>query len=406
MPEDQMTKDLTAGSAAESATVETKAHPDDAPISAGDECRLRQQVAISEFGLEALRTTELHTLLQKATELCARGMAVRLCKALRYDRDGHELTMCAGVGWKPGIVGHATFGADLASPAGYALQTGEPVISNHLENEERFRTPQVMVDHGVRRAINVLITAHRQPWGVLEVDSRDEGKFEADDIAFMQGFANLLGVAIERHDAEQRLQEALAHQRLLVQEASHRVKNSLAMVSSLLRLQARNGASEETALALGEAEARITTIAEAHDQLWRSSVAGEIEIRDFLVDLCARLQQQSGAVHLECDIASLAMTAERAIATGLLVTELVTNAIKYAYPDGAGTVTITLTAEGAAFILCVSDGGRCLPDDFDLKNAGRSSLGMRMIDSLCRQLRASIEIDTAVGTTFRIKVPV
>jgi len=250
--------------------------------------RLRQQVSLSEFGLHALQLNDLSQILQIATEMCAKGMSVRLCKALRYDKEEHKLFMCAGVGWKEGTVGQSTVGADLASPAGYALQTGKPVISNHLENEDRFRTPQVMVDHGVRRAINVLITAHRQPWGVLEVDSPDEGRFEVEDIAFMQGFANLLGVAIERHDAERKLQEALEHQRLLVQEASHRVKNSLTMVSSLLHLQARSGVSDETASALGEAEARIATIAQAHDQLWRSTNAGEIEVRDFLTDLCSR----------------------------------------------------------------------------------------------------------------------
>lgn len=404
MPKEQK-MDVNAGSPTDTVTIEPTPQDSGLEKVRVDEYRLRQQVALSEFGLEALRTTKFLDLLQKATELCARGMAVRLCKALRYDRERHELMMCAGVGWKPGIVGHATFGADLASPAGYALQTGEPVISNHLENEERFRTPEVMIDHGVRRAINVLITAHRQPWGVLEVDSPDEGKFQVEDIAFMQGFANLLGVAIERHDAEHRLQEALAHQRLLVQEASHRVKNSLAMVTSLLRLQARNGASAETASALGEAEARITTIAEAHDQLWRSSTVGEIEIREFLIDLCARLQEQSQTVTLECDVASLSMSAERAIATGLLVTELVTNAMKYAYPNGTGTVSVTLTADDVGFNLTVRDQGRGLPAGFDLKNAGRSSLGMRMIDSLSRQLRGRVEIDTVAGTTFNVTVP-
>jgi hypothetical protein len=63
----------------------------------------------------------------------------------------------AGVGWEPGIVGKATVGADLESPAGFALQTGQPVISNHLENEQRFRTPELLVRHGIHRAINVIL---------------------------------------------------------------------------------------------------------------------------------------------------------------------------------------------------------------------------------------------------------
>ena len=145
--------------------------------------------------------------------------------------------MRAGVGWPAGVVGEVEIRADLGSPAGYAFKTREAVISNHLENEERFRTPQFMADAGIRRAINVVVEASGEKYGVLEVDSPDEGKFEPADLAFMQGFANIIGVAIERQEAEARLAAAIDHQELLTREASHRVKNSLAMVSAMLNLQ-------------------------------------------------------------------------------------------------------------------------------------------------------------------------
>src|SRR5213078_2996894 len=110
----------------------------------------------------------------------------------------------AGVGWEPGVVGVATVGADLASPAGYALRTGKPVISNHLENEERFRTPEILRQHGIHRAMNV----------------------------FLQGAANLLGMAIERERHERSLRAALDRHQVLLDEMNHRVKNSLMIVSS------------------------------------------------------------------------------------------------------------------------------------------------------------------------------
>jgi GAF domain-containing protein len=75
------------------------------------------------------------------------------------------------------VVGNATVGADLASPAGYALRTGKPVISNHLENEQQFRTPELLVEHGIRRAMNVILQGDGSPFGVLEVDSQSEGEF-------------------------------------------------------------------------------------------------------------------------------------------------------------------------------------------------------------------------------------
>ena len=159
------------------------------------ELRLRQQVILSDFGVEALQASALLPLLQRATELCAQGMGAQFCKALEYQPAQDLLLVCAGVGWEPDCIGRAVVGADLASPAGYALKTGHPVISNHLENETRFRTPTLMADHGIRRAVNVLITNRDGHYGVLEVDDTREGVFGEADIAFMQGFANLLGSA-------------------------------------------------------------------------------------------------------------------------------------------------------------------------------------------------------------------
>ncbi|MGH1573851.1 histidine kinase dimerization/phosphoacceptor domain -containing protein [Methylobacterium sp. P31] len=196
-------------------------------------------------------------------------MGAEFCKALEYRRGADTLLVRAGVGWGPDVIGKARIGADLASPAGFALKTGRPVISNHLADETRFRTPQLMADHGIRRAINVLIENRDGAFGVLEVDDTREGMFEEADIAFMQGFANLLGGAIERQRTESLLRAALARQDLLSREMSHRVKNSLAIVASLLALQAR--AAEEPAVqaALTDARSRVEAIAGVHDQLWR-----------------------------------------------------------------------------------------------------------------------------------------
>src|SRR3954466_6011256 len=103
--------------------------------------RLRQQQLTAEFGLVALKTDHVGTLLQEATRLCAQGLQSEFCKIMEYLPAEHQFVVQAGVGWKPGVVGSARTGADIESPSGYAFQTGEPVISNHLEGESRFRTP-------------------------------------------------------------------------------------------------------------------------------------------------------------------------------------------------------------------------------------------------------------------------
>jgi PAS domain S-box-containing protein len=166
--------------------------------------RLRQQELMAAFGLLALDALDVMTLLQEATRLCAEGLHVRYCKIMEYLPEEDCLIVRAGVGWKSGVIGSKT-GADLESPTGYAFHAREPVISNHLEGEGRFRTPQVLVDHGIRRAINVPIVTGTSRYGVLEVDSPVEGRFTEADVAFMQGLASLLGVALARSKSEERL---------------------------------------------------------------------------------------------------------------------------------------------------------------------------------------------------------
>src|SRR6266446_3682055 len=160
--------------------------------------RIRQQEILAELGVTALKGTPFAELLNEATRLSAEGVEAEFSKVLEYIASEDRLVMRAGVGWHPGLVGTASVGADLASPSGFALRTGKPVISNHLESEERFRTPELLAVHGVRRAMNVILQGDGAPFGVLEVDSRSEGEFTEHDIAFLQGAANILGAAIER----------------------------------------------------------------------------------------------------------------------------------------------------------------------------------------------------------------
>lgn len=393
----------------------------DGPRSPADlEARLHQQAILSAFGVEALRGTDLDLLLQRATVLCAQGMGAEFCKALEYLRGEDTLLVRAGVGWKADVIGHATVGADLASPAGFALKTGRPVISNHLAAETRFRTPQLMADYGIRRAINVLIENRDGAFGVLEVDDSRDGMFEEADIAFMQGFANLLGSAIERHRTEELLRAALARQDLLAREMSHRVKNSLAIVASLLTLQARQNEGEPAVLAaLQDARSRVEAIAGVHDQLWRQggiedsgageAVPGEIDLAPFLDKLVVNLASGAPTHRLTCVAEPQKLSADLAIPIGLLVNELVTNSLKYAYPaerfPEGGEIRVRTEREATTLCVEVADDGIGLPEGFEIGRASKS-LGMRVVGSLTRQLGGTLTIPpVGKGTTFRLAVP-
>src|SRR5206468_3857724 len=119
--------------------------------------RLRQQRLMAEFGLFALRTRDVSSLLQEASDVCAQGMQCEFCKVMEFLPSEGQFVVRAGVGWNPGVVGQARVGADRESPTGFAFASEQPVISNHLRGEARFRTPSLLVEHGAKRAINVLI---------------------------------------------------------------------------------------------------------------------------------------------------------------------------------------------------------------------------------------------------------
>jgi two-component system, sensor histidine kinase PdtaS len=371
--------------------------------------RLRQQSLLGEFGRSALQTRDITQILQRATELCAQGLDAPFAKVLEYMPDETRLLVRAGVGWAPETIGNVSLGIDMESPAGYAFHTGQIVISNHLQEETRFRTPRLLADHGVKRAINVLIARGGEghlPFGVLEVDSPDAGQFDLADADFLAGFAGLLGIAIERQQADAQLRDALEHQAMLTREMSHRVKNSLASVVGLLRVQGRNAQSKNVQDALKDAASRITTIAQVHDHLWRSNQIGFVDVADFAGELCHKLQETSPGNNVSCKFGRLMISADKAIPLGLLINELVTNAAKHAYPAGSGGIRVSGEHRGQDLHVEISDQGIGLPKDFDLDQP-RASLGFKVIKSLVGQLDARITVSATEpnGATIKLDVP-
>ncbi len=365
--------------------------------------RLEQQAALSNFGMEALKSSSVANLLEQGAKTAALGMRASLSKILEYRKVENDLLIRAGVGWRAGVVGEVAFGADLESPAGYAFHTGSPVISNHLEGEEQFRTPMLMIEHGVKRAINVLITYSGGRWGILEVDSSSAGEFEAADLAFLQGLANFIGVALDRQAAEDRLSQALDYQKLLVQEASHRVKNSLAILSSMLTMKAKSSTTPNVADALGDASDRIIAVARTHDRLWREAGSDTINLGALVIDLCESLSTQLETLDIQCASQEVEASPDHAVSFALLVTELVTNAAKHAYGANGGSVSVDLTKDGANRLLTVSDRGKGLAPDFSIQAASEGSLGMSLIQALAQSLGGTIEIVNGPGATFKIK---
>ena len=369
--------------------------------------RVRQQEILVELGVLALQGASFDKLIDQTAILAAEGMEAEFCKVLEYLPATNRLLVRAGVGWEPGIIGKATIGADFESPSGFALRTGKPVISNHLGNEDRFRTPGLLLEHGIHRAINVILQGDRAPFGVLEVDSRSEGEFTEFDLAFLQGAANILGMAIERQRFERDLKAALARHEVLLREVDHRVKNSLQLVVSILRLQGDGADQPEVRRHLQEAAGRISAIARVHQRLNQSVQIESLDLGAYLTDLCRDVDEVAATCKIVAEVVpGIEIATARAISAALLVNELVSNAAKHAYPDNSpACVWVKLDkVDGNKVAISIRDEGRGLPSGFDSKSGKR--LGMRIIGALAKQLDAEIEIrGRNPGTEFRIAMP-
>lgn len=367
--------------------------------------RVRQQELLADYGVLALKGTPFPQLLHEAAAVVADGLKAEFAKVLKYMPDEKRFLVCAGVGWGPDVVGVATIGADTESPAGYALQTGKAVISNHLDIEERFRTPELLLKYGIRRAMNVILEGDGSPFGVLEVDSRSQGEFSQSDIVFLQGVANILGMAIERQRMETNLRAALDRQQLLLKESNHRVNNSLQIVASMLHLQSSNTENPDLQRELREAGSRIAAVARAHQRLYSSNRIDSLDLGIYLTEVCKDLNASIPSCEISVSAEEgIIKPTDRAVAVALLVNELVSNAIKHAYPKGQCRIWVTLSRRTPSILLTVRDEGVGLPADFDLK-AGRR-LGMRLVNAFTKQLRGELQVKPrSPGTEFVVTIP-
>lgn len=351
--------------------------------------RLRQQELVAGFGVFALEPGSLQRLLDEATRIAAVGLETKLAKVLQSRPASGDLLIVSGIGWHAGVVGNSTLGAGMDSPAGFALHTGQPTMSNHLGHEQRFRIPALLAEHGVQSAINVIIGApNSKPFGVLEVDSTSRNEFVQADTAFLQALANVLAAGVARLETEVAKDSLLQEKDLLLREVHHRVANSLNLVRTILGLQARMS-SEDTREQLDKAAGRIMSIAAVHRRLYQGGSVQDADAAMFLEALVQDLEPMidTGRV-IKLRAESIMLGADALTPLGLIVSELVINAAKY----GAGTIGVEFRRVDGGLLVRVEDEGPGFGDDAGMKPDW--GLGMRLITSLLKG--APVEIDRSV----------
>lgn len=210
----------------------------------------------------------------------------------------------------------------------------------------------------------------------------------------------------ERKFAEQRLERSLEEKEVLLREIHHRVKNNLQVISSLLRLQARHITDEAHKLMFAESQNRLSAMVLIHELLYRSDNLARIDVRGYVTGLSHLLFSSFGVspdrIRFQADVSTVSMSVDAAIPCGLVVNELVSNSLKYAFPHGRrGRIHVVLQKTDDTFEMTIADDGIGLPANIELANA--RTLGLRLVHTLIKQLQGEVTIRRTEGTEFRIR---
>ena len=211
----------------------------------------------------------------------------------------------------------------------------------------------------------------------------------------------------ERKEAEGKIKAALKEKETLLREIHHRVKNNMNITSSLLKLQSADMTDKKTLQLFKDTRGRIQTMALVHDKLYRSKDLAHIDFREYIGDLAGNQFNSYGSsrdrISLKVVVEELFFEIDLATPCGLIISELVSNALKHAFPQNRkGEIKIALSAiDGDQFELIVSDDGVGIPADVDFENS--ESFGVYLIKLLVEQLDGTIDLDRDGGTAFRIR---
>lgn len=215
-----------------------------------------------------------------------------------------------------------------------------------------------------------------------------------------------VNVLLQARRLSVQVNQLLTDKEMLMKEIHHRVKNNLMVISSLLSLQSRYIKDEDARGLFKESQNRAKSMALIHERLYRSSDLKSIDFADYLRSLTRDLfdtysTEEEGVVKLEIDVEDVMVDVNNAVPLGLIVNEIVTNSLKYAFQGkNQGIIRIDFHKQGDEYHLMICDNGVGIPDDFDIDKS--DSLGMLLIKSLTAQIQGKLELKSHPGTSFNI----
>ncbi|MDO9528438.1 MAG: sensor histidine kinase [Syntrophales bacterium] len=219
--------------------------------------------------------------------------------------------------------------------------------------------------------------------------------------------ACVVGIIINRHKrAGEQIKKFLKEKEVLLQEIHHRVKNNMQVISSLLDLQSQYVKDKESLEIFKECRDRILSMASVHEKLYQSKDMVKIDFDDYIRSITKHLFRayvvHPNTVRLNVNCSDVFLDINRAMPCGLIINELISNALKHAFPEGKkGEVTVDFHPDGdKRLTLVVSDNGVGFPEDIDISDT--ETFGLRLISILVNQLKGTLKIERDGGTTFKI----
>jgi PAS domain S-box-containing protein len=243
---------------------------------------------------------------------------------------------------------------------------------------------------------------------VVDITERKRGDQEREDLLEQ---LRALNADLEQrvYDRTAQLSATLREREVLLQEIHHRVKNNLQVISSLINMQARQLEDGSSRDALAECQTRVLAIALIHEKLYQSKDYSRVRFSEYAKSLASNIFSATGtspdAVSLRLETEDVSLGVDKAIPCGLILNELITNALKHGFPAAMmGTVTVDLRKCGEnAISISVSDNGIGMPEKIEFKDS--PSLGLSLVHTLVEQLEGQLEILHGGGTTFRVTFP-
>lgn len=325
-----------------------------------------------------------------------------------YDREKDELSLTYKVDEKDKYTSFS-LGRTLTA---YVIRTGKSLLATREEIDELTRAGKLKsIGTPSKIWLGVPLKIGREVVGVMTVQSyEDASRYTETDVEILEFVSQQIAVAIERKRAEDQIQRDLKEKEVLLREIHHRVKNNLQVISSLLSLQLRYIKDEEALDMFRESQYRVRSMALVHESLYLSSDLARIDFSEYVRNLGNGLYRSYGVdpgrIALKTKIKDVSLTIDVAMPCGLVINELVSNALKYAFPPSfkeKGKIEITLHPTGKDKVeLIVMDNGVGIPDELDIRNT--ESLGLHLVTILIEdQLHGKITLDRKGGTKFTMK---